>query len=102
MRNKITSIFTLAICCYSAAQAATLSKQELLNRVVERATESERLSANYGFDADMVIRWLSGDGKTTKVEKRDYQTVWNDRYPHLQLVQLNDKQLTSSQKAEEE
>ena len=56
---------------------------------------------NYGYDVNMKVRWLKGDGNTKKTEIRDYQTMWVEDMPRLDLYRINSKPLDYNQRKEQ-
>ncbi|MCI0612327.1 hypothetical protein L0244_04990, partial [bacterium] len=68
---------------YLPAEASEQVKEEILQKIIERATENEKEINNYGYDLNMKVRWLKGDGNTKKTEIRDYRTTWVEDVPRL-------------------
>lgn len=90
------------ICSYLPAEACEQVKEEILRKIIERATENEKEMDNYGYDLNMKVRWLEKDGDTKKTELREYQTAWVDDLPRLELHRINSKPLNSNQQKEQQ
>ena len=90
------------ICSYLPAKASEQVKEEILQKIIERATENEKEMDNYGYDLKMNVRWLKKDGDTKKTELREYQTAWVDDFPRLELHRINSKPLDSNQQKEQQ
>jgi hypothetical protein len=90
------------LCSYLPAEASEQVKEEILQKIIERATENEKEMDNYGYDVNMKVRWLKGDGGTKKTEIRDYQTTWVEDMPRLDLYRINAKPLDFEQRKEQQ
>lgn len=77
-------------------------KEDLLRNIVQQATENEIVMDHYGYDVNMMIRWLKRDGGPKKTELRNYRTAWIDEKSRLELYRINDRPLTFSQRKKEE
>lgn len=90
------------LCSYLPAEASEQVKEEILQKIIERATENEKEMDNYGYDVNMKVRWLKGDGETKKTEIRDYRTSWVEDTPRLDLYTIDSKPLDSDQRKEQQ
>lgn len=90
------------ICSYLPADASEQVKEEILQKIIERATENEKEMEKYGYDLNLNVRWLKKDGDTKKTELREYETAWIDDLPRLELQRINSKPLDSNQQKEQE
>jgi hypothetical protein len=90
------------IVSYLPAEASDQFKEEILQKIIERATENEKEMDNYGYDVNMKVRWLKKDGDIKKTEIREYQTAWADDLPRLELHKINSKPLNSEQQEEQQ
>jgi hypothetical protein len=90
------------ICSYLPADAAERVQDEILQKIIERATENEREMDKLGYDLDMKVRWLKKDGDTKKTELREYETAWINDCPRLELHRINLKPLDPNQQKEQE
>jgi hypothetical protein len=90
------------LCSYLPAEASEQVKKEILQKIIERATENEKEMDNYGYDVNMKVRWLKGDGNTKKTEIRDYRTTWVEDMPRLDLYRINAKPLDYNQRKEQQ
>src|SRR5262245_60015842 len=86
------------ICSYLPADAAEQVKEEILKKIIERATKNEKEMDNFGYDVNMKVRWLKKDGDTKKTELRDYHTTWVEDMPRLELYKINSKPLDYDQR----
>jgi hypothetical protein len=87
---------------YLPANASEQVKEEILQKIIERATENEKEMDNFGYDVNMKVRWLKKDGDTKKTEIREYQTTWTDDVPRLELQRINSKPLDYNQQKEQQ
>jgi hypothetical protein len=90
------------ICSYLSADASEKVKEEILQKIIDRATENEKQMDNFGYDVNMKVRWLKKDGDTKKTEIREYQTTWMDDVPRLELLRINSKPLDHNQQKEQQ
>jgi hypothetical protein len=90
------------LCSYLPAEASEQVKEEILQKIIERATENEKEMDNYGYDINMKVRWLKGDGNPKKTEIRDYRTTWSEAVPRLELYKINAKPLDYKQRKEQQ
>ena len=97
----ISILVCIGLSCQLSAQQQ-LSRDQVLQKVVERATQNEQERKAYGYDLNMIIHWLNDEGSIRKSEVREYRTNWDDETPQLQLVSINHKQLTEKQLREEQ
>ena len=87
---------------YLRADAPEQVKEEILQKIIERATENEKAMDNFGYDVNMKVRWLKKDGDIKKTEIREYQTTWTDDVPRLELQRINSKPLDYNQQKEQQ
>jgi hypothetical protein len=90
------------ICSYLPAEAAEQVKEEIIQKIIQRATENEAEMDRYGYNINMKVRWLKGDGEEKKTEIRDYRTQWVEDVPHLELYRINSKPLDYNQRKEQQ
>src|SRR5262245_38476172 len=90
------------VCSSLPAEAADQVKDEILQKIIERATENEKEMDNYGYDVNMKVRWLKRNGTTKKTEIRDYRTTWFEDVPRLELYRINAKPLDFNQRKEQQ
>jgi hypothetical protein len=90
------------ICSYLPSEASEQVKEEILQKIIDRATENEKEMDNYGYDVNMKVRWLRKDGSAKKTELREYQTAWMDDVPRLELLRINSRPLDSNQQKEQQ
>lgn len=109
MNRKLSSGLPLTLfvlisfaCCYLPAEAAEQVKDEIIQKIIQRATENENEMQNYGYDINMKVRWLKGDGAEKKTEIRAYRTTWVDDRPRLELYRINSKPLDYNQRKEQQ
>ena len=108
MKRQLSTGFPLTlfvlisfICSYLPAEASDQLKDEIIQKIIERATENEREMDNFGYDVNMKVRWVRKDGSTKKTEIRDYQTTWVEETPRLELCKINAKPLDHNQREEQ-
>ncbi|HEY7160243.1 MAG TPA: hypothetical protein VH815_03245 [Acidobacteriota bacterium] len=90
------------ISSYLPAEASEQTKDEIIQKIIDRATENEREMDNFGYDVNMKVHWLRKDGTTKKTEIRDYQTTWVEDTPRLELYRINLKPLDQDQREEQQ
>jgi hypothetical protein len=90
------------ICSYLPLEASEQVKEEILKKIIERATHNEKEMDKYGYDINMKVRWLKSDGNTKKTEIRDYRTTWVEDVPRLELYRINAKPLDFKQRKEQQ
>ena len=99
MKHSILLVLFFGCTSWLAANEGT---QSLIPKIAQRATENEKQTKKYGYDMTMEYRWLNRDGTPKKTETKIYRTVWLSDKPHLQLIQINGRSLSSNQMEEEE
>lgn len=90
------------LCSYLPAETSEQVKEEILQKIIERATDNEKAMDKYGYDINMKVRWLKSDGNTKKTEIRDYRTTWVEDVPRLELCRINAKPLDYNQRKEQQ
>jgi hypothetical protein len=90
------------ISAYLPAEASEQVKEEIIQKIIQRATENEAEMERYGYNINMKVRWLKGDGAEKKTEIRDYRTLWVEDVPHLELYRINSRPLNADQRKEQQ
>jgi hypothetical protein len=75
---------------------------DLLQKIIQQATENEQKIEDYGFDCKVVVQKFKGNGQLKNSEVRDYRTEWKEREPEIQLYRINSQSLTLKQRKENE
>lgn len=108
MKRQVSSGLPLTIlilisfvCSYLPAEASEQVKEDLLRKIIERASENEQEIEKYGYDVNLKVRWLKRNGITKKTEIRDYRTAWVEEVPRLELYLINARPLNLNQRKAE-
>ncbi len=94
----IVLAFFLAIGSISANDS--LTQEEVLRRIVEKAKQNEELSNEIGFHQITATKKLN-DGKVSDEKVRLHRITWVENKPYLELLKVNGMELSAKEKKEE-
>jgi|GEM_PF-3997526 len=92
MARKFTKFLILALfISVSLAAQTSPSNQKILNIVLQKARENEKMAAHFGFYQATTIRKLD-DGKVTSQDLKLYRLTWIQDQPYLELLKVNGRE----------
>lgn len=88
------------IAIYSVSANDSLTHDEVLRQIVEKARQNEELANEIGFHQVTAIKKLN-DGKVSSENVRMHRLTWVDNKPYLELLKVNGQEPDAKEKKEE-
>ena len=86
----------------SADCQETLTKEQILQNILRKAEQNEKLIEDYGYSIKSTERKLKEDGTVKEEKTRTYKIVWIQDEAYAQLIEIDGKKLDAKQMKEEE
>lgn len=99
--SRRLSFFAAFLFVSLSCVAESPSDHDVLNHIMDRIKQNDALTENYGYYYQAHFSELDGDGTVVKEEKRQYRIVWVEGAQYFELLKIDDRDLTSKEKAEE-
>ena len=94
-------IVLLCILSLSVSASPSLSKEDILKKILEKAKENEKLSDQFGFHQTTMIKKMD-DGKIKSEDLKEYRLIWIENQPFLELLKKNGKELDKSDQKDQQ
>jgi hypothetical protein len=99
---QAVTLLSLSFSVFDLEAVDNQTSDDLLQKIIQQATENEQKLEDYGFDVKVVVQKYKGNGQLKNSETRDYRTEWKERGPEIQLYRINSQPLTLKQRKENE
>lgn len=103
MDRKYAQVVVLALILIIAASLQaeySLSPDETMKKIVEKAQQNEKLAEEIGYHQVTITKKMK-DGKVSKENVRVYRTVWVEDQPYMELLHIDGKGLNEKEKKQE-
>src|SRR5947199_2776690 len=87
----VKAVFAILFTCLLSGLPlfADNTHEDIVSKIIQRATENEHLTEDYGLNQKTVTRWLNSDGSLKSQDIRTYKTVWIENHPYAELQTVN-------------
>src|SRR5215470_340473 len=101
MARRFTHLIILLFLSLSlGGSSLSLTKEDVLKHILQKAKENEKKSVEFGFTQLTHSKKLD-EGKTTSEETKEYKLIWLQGEPYLALVKKDGKDLDKDDKKKE-
>src|SRR5438105_1048489 len=67
------------------------TNEDIAGKIIQRATQNEHLTEDFGFYQKTITKWLNSDGSLKSQETRTFKTVWIENHPYAELQSVNNR-----------